>query len=262
MPLETPINSEADLDLLTAPNLDVPHGFTTRIGGVSASPYDSLNLGLSSGDSSESVEENRRKVMDAFGVTRKAVCAFHQVHSARVIEGYPTWFEEEADASVTDDPNLLLVISVADCSPLLFHDPVKEVVGAAHCGWRGTVKGMAREVVRRMGELYNSDPKDIRVAIGPGISAACYQVGEEVVRAFMDAGFPESISYPDDEGRFRLDIAAANRWILRQAGVPPENIWTSDWCTYSDPTRFYSHRRDAGKTGRHWAAIRLGGDAV
>ena len=253
MPLET----SANLDLLTAPNLDVPHGFTTRTGGVSVSPYGSLNLGLSSGDASESVAENRRRVMKALGVTREAVCAFHQVHSARVIEGYPTWFEEEADASVTDDPDLLLVISVADCSPLLFHDPVQEVVGAAHCGWRGTVKGIARAVVEKMGALYSSDPNDIRVAVGPGISASCYQVGEEVVRAFADAGFPESVSYPDDEGRFRLDIAAANRWMLARAGVPPENIWTSDWCTYSDPTRFYSHRRDAGKTGRHWATIRL-----
>ena len=251
-----PETSSANLDLLTAPNLDVPHGFTTRTGGVSVSPYGSLNLGLSSGDASESVAENRQRVLGAFGVTKEEVCAFHQVHSARVIEGYPTWFEEEADASVTDDPNLLLVISVADCSPLLFHDPVKEVVGAAHCGWRGTVAGMAQEVVQQMG-LYGSDPRDIHVAIGPGISAACYQVGEEVVRAFTDAGFPETISRPDDEGRFRLDIAAANRWALEQAGVPAKNIWTSDWCTYSDPARFYSHRRDAGKTGRHWAAIKL-----
>ena len=250
--------SKTALDLLTAPNLNVPHGFTTRTGGVSESPYDSLNLGLSSGDAPESVAENRRRVIEAFAVTQGEVCAFHQVHSARVIEGTPTWFEQEADASVTDDPDLLLAISVADCSPLLFHDPIREVVGAAHCGWRGTVGGIAREVVQRMGELYGSSPEDIRVAIGPGISVACYQVGEEVVRAFRDAGFPGGVSYPDDEGRFRLDIAAANLWMLERAGVPGENIWTSSWCTYSDSARFYSHRRDAGKTGRHWAAIKLG----
>ena len=246
------------LDLLTAPNLAVPHGFTTRTGGVSTSPYDSLNLGLSSGDRGEPVEKNRHRVLEVFGMSQGEVCAFHQVHSARVIEGVPTWFEQEADASVTDNPDLLLVISVADCFPLLFYDPVKEVVGAAHCGWRGTVGGIAQEVVGRMGELYGSKPQDIRVAIGPGISAACYQVGEEVVQTFANAGFPEHISYPDDEGRFRLDLAAANRWTLEQAGVLPENIWTSNWCTYSDAARFYSHRRDAGKTGRHWAAIKLG----
>ena len=245
------------LNLLTAPNLDVPHGFTTRTGGVSQAPYDSLNLGLSSGDRGEPVTENRHRVLKAFGVTQGEVCAFHQVHSARVIEGVPTWFEQEADASVTDNPDLLLVVSVADCLPLLFHDPVKKVVGAAHCGWRGTVGGIAQEVVRRMGELYRSKPQDIRVAIGPGISAPCYQVGAEVVQTFSEAGFPEPISYPDDEGRFRLDIGAANRWTLEQAGVLPQNIWTSNWCTYSDAARFYSHRRDAGKTGRHWAAIKL-----
>ncbi len=245
------------LDLLTAPNLGVPHGFTVRTGGVSAVPYDSLNLGLSSGDAPEQVAENRRRVMAAFGVTEGEVCAFHQVHSARVIKGAPTWFEREADASVTDDPKLLLVVSVADCLPLLFHDPVKGVVGAAHCGWRGTVKGIAGEVVRKMGALYGSDPRNIRVAAGPGISAPRYQVGEEVAQAFADAGFPEHVSYPDDKGRFRLDIAAANRWALRRAGVLPENVWRSGWCTYSDAARFYSHRRDAGKTGRHWAAIKL-----
>lgn len=246
-----------DLDLLTAPNLAVPHAFTTRKGGVSASPYNSLNLGLSSGDAPERVAENRRRVMEAFGVTREEVCAFHQVHSARVLEGAPTWFEREADASVTNNPDLLLVVSVADCSPLLFHDPVREVVGAAHCGWRGTVAGMAKEVVEKMSELYGSDPRDIHVAIGPGISAPCYQVGEEVVQAFVDAGFPKYIAYPDSEGRFRLDIAAANRWSLAQVGVPSTNIWISTWCTYSDTTRFYSHRRDAGQTGRHWAVIKL-----
>ena len=254
--------SPDDLNLLTAPNLAAAHGFTTRTGGVSASPYDSLNLGLSSGDAPESVGENRQRILEVFGVTQEEVCAFHQVHSARVIEGVPTWFEREADASVTNDPNLLLVVSVADCFPLLFHDPVKAVVGAAHCGWRGTVAGMAREVVGRMGELYGSSPQDIRVAIGPGISAACYQVGAEVVQEFTNAGFPEHVSYPDDEERFRLDLAAANRWALEQAGVSAEHIWSSDWCTYSDAARFYSHRRDAGKTGRHWAAIRLGGGAA
>ena len=251
-----PTADAPDLDLLTAPNLGVPHAFTTRRGGVSAPPYGSLNLGLSSGDAPERVAENRRRVMATFGVTEGEVCAFHQVHSARVIDGAPTWFEKEADASVTDDPKLLLVVSVADCLPLLFHDPVKGVVGAAHCGWRGTVAGIAGEVVRRM-EAYGAESRNIRVAIGPGISAACYQVGEEVARAFADAGFPEHVSYPDDEGRFRLDIAAANRWTLGRAGVPPENVWSSNWCTYSDAARFYSHRRDAGKTGRHWAAIRL-----
>ncbi len=247
-----------DLNVLTAPNLDVPHGFTTRTGGVSASPYGSLNLGLSSGDAPQNVAENRRRALAAFGVTQGEVCAFHQVHSAKVIEGVPTWFEQEADASVTADPNLLLVISVADCLPLLFHDPVKEVVGAAHCGWRGTVAGIAKEVVRRMA-AHGSDPRDIRVALGPGISAPRYQVGEEVMGAFADAGFPEHPFQPDDEGRFRLDLAAANVWMLGQAGVLSEHIWTSNWCTYSDEARFYSHRRDAGKTGRHWAVIKLDG---
>jgi len=244
-------------EFIQAPNLSVPHGFTTRAGGVSTPPYDSLNLGLSSGDDEAPVAENRRRVLEAFGVMQGEVCAFHQVHSAEVVEARPSWFEREADGMVTNRPGLLLVVSTADCLPVLFHDPVQGVVGAAHCGWRGTVGGIAGEVVRRMVRCYGSSPADLRVAFGPSILGPCYQVGEEVVAAFREAGFPERVATPDDEGRFRLDVAAANRWTLERSGVRPENIWESGLCTHCDPERFFSHRRDRGRTGRHWAVVML-----
>ena len=243
-----------DLDLITAPNLEVPHGFTTRAGGVSEGRFSSLNLGLSSGDAPEQVAANRARVLAAFGKTQGQVCAFNQIHSARVIEARPTWFEEDADGAVTDNPNLLLVVSAADCAPLLFHDPVQNVVGAAHSGWRGTVAGIAREVVERMGELYGSKPANVRAAIGPCIGGENYQVGEEVVEAFQNAGFPKHIYRPDDEGRFRLELVAANRWLLQEAGLREEHVWDSGLCTVADP-RFFSHRRDAGRTGRGWGVI-------
>ena len=246
-----------DLDLVTAPNLEVPHGFTTRAGGVSEGDFSSLNLGLSSGDAPERVAANRARVLGMFGKTQGQVCAFNQLHSARVIEARPTWFDEDADGAVTNDPDLLLVVSAADCAPLLFHDPVQNAVGAAHSGWRGTVAGIAREVVGRMGELYGSKPANVRVAIGPCISGENYQVGEEVVEAFQNAGFPEHIYRPDDEGRFRLDLVAANRWLLREAGLNEEHVWDSGLCTVADP-RFFSHRRDAGRTGRGWGVISSG----
>ncbi len=243
------------LDLIRAPNLAVPHGFTTRTGGVSGAPYESLNLGLSSGDNEAPVTENRRRVLAAFGVDKTGVCAFSQVHGARVLIGRPSWFEEEADAAVTDIKGLVLVVSTADCLPVLFYDPVTGAVGAAHCGWRGTVEGIAGKTLVKMATLYGTDPADVQVAFGPSILAANYQVGAEVVAAFLGAGFPEHVATPDGTGRFLLDVAAANRWLLLKDGVQPANVWESGLCTYGDPARFYSHRRDDGRTGRHWAII-------
>jgi len=241
--------------VLTAPHLPWPHGFTLRTGGVSQGPYASLNLGLSSGDEPGRVEANRDAVLAALRVPRERVCAFHQVHGTRVLDGAPSWFEERADAATTADAGRLLVVSVADCLPVLFFDPASGAVGAAHCGWRGTLGGLATAVVARMAERYASRPEDLAVAIGPGIQGACYQVGDEVVAAFRQAGFPTSLATPDEEGRHRLDLAAANRWGLERAGVRGERIWSSELCTHCHPERFYSHRRDAGTTGRHWAFI-------
>lgn len=247
------------MDLIRAPNLNVPHAFTTRLGGVSEGPFASLNLGLSSGDEETPVAENRRRVLAAFGADEGGACAFHQVHGARVLEGRPSWFEEEADAVVSDTPGLLLVVSTADCLPVLFHDPVTGAVGAAHCGWRGTLQGIAARALTTMIALYGSDPAVVQVAFGPSILAPNYQVGAEVVAEFQDAGFPDSVYTPDGSGRFLLDVAAANRWLLLQNGVQPANLWESGLCTYADPARFYSHRRDRGRTGRHWAVIQCAG---
>ena len=219
--------------------------------------YASLNLGLSTGDDAERVAQNRARVLDYFGVTRKQVCALQQVHSARVVVAAPSWFEIEADASITDDPNLLLVISTADCAPLLFHDPVRKVVAAAHAGWRGTVQSVARNVVAALVEHYGSNPADLRVAFGPSIAGPCYQVGPEVAAAFAEQGFPEAVIPPDDAGRYRLDISAANRFVLTQTGVPEANIFDLNVCTHCEPGRFYSHRRDGLKRGSHCALIKL-----
>lgn len=247
------------LRFLTAPNLNVLHGFTTRAGGVSKGPYASLNLGLSSGDEEGRVAENRCRVLRALGIVQSQVCAVNQVHGGRVLEASPSWFEYDADALVTDNPELLLVISTADCLPLLFHDPVRWAIGVAHCGWRGTAARLAGKVVEVLGERYGANPSDLQIAIGPGIRGSCYQVGSEVVANFLEAGFPGAIFWPDDDGRFRLDLAAANRWVLGSAGVPEANIFDMELCTHCDPTRFYSHRRDPGTSGRHWAVISLAG---
>lgn len=243
--------------LLSVPQFAAPHGFSTRQGGVSEGVYTSLNLGLSTGDDPARVTLNRQRVVAALGATMAQVCALEQVHGAEVVVARPGWHQQRADALITDDPGLLLVISVADCLPLLFYDAARGVVGAAHAGWRGTVRGVAAAVVASLRQHYGTRPEDVQVACGPAIQGACYQVGPEVQAAFAAAGFPDSVARPDAEGRYRLDLVAANRHVLERSGVPAKQIFSLDLCTHCDPRRFYSHRRDALARGSHWALIRL-----
>ncbi len=232
------------------------HGFTTRHRGVSEGPYASLNLGLSSGDDRELVEANRDLLLAALGVTRDQVCAFDQVHGKRVLIGEPSWFEEEADAAVSDDPDLLLVVSAADCLPVLFFDPESGAVGAAHSGWRGTLAGISGEVVDTMAREYGSRPGRLQVAIGPGVGACCYEVSPEIAAAYLAAGFSAACFTAGSGSRPRLDLLAATREVLAAAGIDPANVSAVDRCTSCEPEVFYSHRRDAGRTGRLWGFVR------
>ena len=248
------------LDIITAPNITTTHGFLGRQGGISDGHYEGLNLGLSSGDTEEKVAENRKIVLEHFQKTQEQTCAFHQIHSDKILSADASWFEHQADASITDDPNLFLVVSVADCMPVLFHDPIKKVVGAAHCGWRGTVQGIAAKTIQKMQDDYGCAVGDIQVAMGMGIRQESYQVGEEVIAEFREAGYSQADVASVDEsskGKFRLDVAAANRIQLLDKGIQADNLWDSGLDTFTDSDRFYSHRRDKGLTGRHWAVIHL-----
>lgn len=251
---------------LTTDGFGARHGFTTRVGGLSEGPYASLNLGLSSGDDPATVEANRDRLLAQLGVKREQVCGYHQVHGARVMRAAPGWFDQQADASVSDDPALVLVVSAADCFPVLFHDLSTGAVGAAHCGWRGTVKHLARAVVEQMQRQFGSDPAGLEVAIGQGIMGNCYQVSSEVGEQFVAAGFPESLLTPvgdrdDLPGRERniagplLDVLAGIRFDLGEAGVLEHNIHALERCSHCEPDLFFSHRRDHGLTGRMWGFV-------
>lgn len=241
--------------LLKTDFLALPHGFSTRLDGVSEGVYGSFNLGLSTGDDPARVAKNRKTFLDSFGVAETQVCALEQVHGNRVVKAEPAWFKESADASVTNQPHLLLIIGTADCLPILFHDPRNSAIGAAHAGWRGSSMGIAQEVVKKMQALYGSSPADIKVLIGPCIKGACYQVGEEVIAEFRKNQFPDVIYQQDNEGRYRLDLVAANRWLLERIGV--KQIQSLDACTHCDSQTFFSHRRDGLKRGSHWSGIML-----
>lgn len=238
--------------LLSSPLLEVPHGFTTREGGVSQGPYASLNLSSSTGDHPEHVRENQRRVLEHFG--HPPVAALDQVHGSVVhtVEGPGVW---QGDGLLTDTPGLLLRVGVADCYPVLLYDPVRQVVGALHAGWRGTVAGILPAALELLQERYGSRARDIRVALGPGAGPG-FQVGPEVAEAFAQAGLETFRPDPSAPGRFCLDLASALRQQALSLGIRSEHFWTLGADTLHDP-RFFSHRRERGITGRMWGLIQL-----
>lgn len=240
---------------MTSPLVQVPHGFTTREGGVSPAPYNSLNLGLSTADGLENVLENRRRVLAAFG--DPPLAQLSQVHGSTVhlVQEPGEW---RGDGLLTATRGLLLRVGVADCYPILLHDPAKGVVGALHAGWRGVVAGILPRALELMRAHFGSRLEEVRLAVGPGISGPHFQVGTEVVQRFEQAGLPFYHPDPGHPGKYMLDLEQAIRAQALQGGIALEHYWALGRCTYADPV-FFSHRRDRGQTGRMWALIMLPG---
>jgi YfiH family protein len=227
-----------------------PHGFTTREGGVSAPPWDGANLGGAVGDDPAHVAENWRRLEAATGLTFARV---RQVHGARAVRldaaGPPA---EEADAVVSVSPGLAACVSVADCVPVLLADPGSGAVAAVHAGWRGTIARAAAEGVRALAREAGAAPGRLLAAIGPSIGPCCYEVSDDLAARFAAELGPETVV---PGVRPRLDLWAANARVLREAGLAPERIDVLGRCTACEPDRFFSHRRDAGRTGRQVAYI-------
>jgi YfiH family protein len=238
------------------------HGFTTRAGGVSAAPYDSLNLGGKWGDAPERVAENRRRLARAAGAPLFVATQVHGADIARVRAGdAPEDVARlRADGLCSDRPDVALAVFVADCVPALVADPRTGAFAAVHAGWRGTVAGVLPAAVRALEEHFGARPGDLRVALGPAIGPCCFEVGPEVVEAFergisgaREAGVVLAPVATDDKPR--VDLKRANRLLLERAGVAPEAIDAGEECTSSDRARFFSYRRDRGATGQHLAFI-------
>jgi YfiH family protein len=233
---------------------------TTRRGGVSAPPFDTMNVRDGLGDDPHAVRRNQQLLHEATGATPVYL---QQVHGARVVRltqadlapGAPL---HEADASVTTEHGIACTSQVADCLPVLFAAPGG--VAAAHAGWRGLAAGVPGATVAALGREFGSAPRDLIAAVGPSISAARYEVGDEVRARFVAAGFPPA----QLERWFRP--AAADHWLfdgwrsvtdqLEAAGVVADGIHGCALCTASDPRLFCSYRRDGKGAGRIAAAIR------
>lgn len=220
--------------------------FTTREGGVSAGPYRSLNLGLSSADLRESVEENRRRVRSALGLG--AVANVSQVHGATCYPVTAGGTAGEGDALFTTRAELALVVATADCLGIVLWDEERRALAVAHAGWRGIVAGVLEAAADRI--LGEHPDAVLHAAIGPGIRSCCFEVGPEVT-----ARFPADCVVPGDPPRVDLARAAGQRLLAK--GVAPHRLRDLGECTACEEATYFSHRRDRGTTGRHWTIARL-----
>jgi polyphenol oxidase len=222
------------------------HGFSTRNGGVSPNPFYSLNLGGAE-DLPEHIFENRKRALDDLGIDMSQVSFLNQIHSNVVCEAMAG--KQTGDALVSNQKNLAIVVGAADCYPILFYDEKNQVIGAAHCGWRGTLARIVKNTINEMVKL-GAEISEIKISIGQGISKSNYQVSDDVIQQFKEAGFSNTCW----ENR-QLDLLEANKFVALETGIKTENIWSMNRCTTEND--FFSYRRDNGKTGRMWALIML-----
>jgi YfiH family protein len=241
----------ADGTIVESPLLaGFPHGFTTRRGGASGPPFDGLNLGGLVGDDPARVAENWALVERETGLSFARV---RQVHGARAVRADgPSQPAEEADAVLSRTAGVAACVSVADCVPVLVADPETGAVAAVHAGWRGTLARAAAEGVRALSAETGTPSRAMLAAIGPSIGPCCYEVSEELAARFAADIGPDVVRPGAGP---RLDLWAANAAILRAAGVREERIQVLRRCTACERELFFSHRRDAGRTGRQIAFI-------
>ena len=241
-------------------------GFTTRHGGVSRPPYNSLNLGTTTLDSQHSVMGNRSLLARAMGTRVEQMVTVSQVHGTDLLvidapnDDFAHFLTLEADGIVTNQPGVLIGVCVADCVPIILLDPVKNVAAALHAGWKGAAGGIGGKGVEAMVTCFGSSRGDIRAAVGPGIGSCCYEVDAPVREAFQKGGEEWlAVAEESGEGKWRLDLAKANFRQLVKAGVKEEQIDTTPLCAACNPELFYSYRRDQGDTGRQMGFIMLQG---
>jgi YfiH family protein len=228
----------------------LPHGFTTRTGGGSEAPWDSLNFGDLVEDRPEAVAGNWERLVHATGLDFARV---RQVHGAAVLHATaPGEPRSEADAVVSATPGLAACVVVADCVPILLARPDGSAVAAIHAGWRGTLARIAAEGVRSLGAAAPEEPP--LAVIGPSIGPCCYEVAPDLAARF-EAEFGARVVVPGARGP-HLDLWAANERALRDAGVARVAVLRR--CTACEPRLFFSHRRDGGRTGRMVAFIAPG----
>ncbi len=247
-----------DKNLVTYPLLEAFAGvkaFTTHrqtFPGVDAPRF--------TGEPVQKIRKNREMLAHVLGIGPEQLVFPRQTHTSCIVElyGLPEEELENTDALATNQPGICLCVQTADCVPILLFDPKGKAISAIHAGWRGTVKQIAREAVRKLSATYRSSPADIRAVIGPSIGPDVYEVGDEVVKAVFAKipNAPKTLS-KNSSGKFHFNLWEANRQILMDCGLLPQNIEISGQCTFHKKDYYFSARRDGIQTGRLVTGIML-----
>jgi len=245
----------------------VKHCFTTRIGGISKTPYAFLNLGTKTNDNWKNIRTNYEIICKALNIDIENLVLSDQVHKDRILivdkehRGNGIVRDNELDgidALITNKKNIALVTLYADCVPIFILDKKRKVIALAHGGWRGTVKKIGKKVIENMISHFNSNPNDCIVGIGPSIGKCCYEVDDYVVSRFKD-NYKNTKDFVKDKGngKYFLDLWEANKSSLLEASVPLRNITISNICTKCNNDLFFSYRGENGDTGRMAAILQL-----
>ncbi len=266
------LNDKEGILYITFPLLDkcgvINHAFTTRIGGVSEGIYSSMNMSFTNGDSDRKVFENYRRICKVIGTVPEKAVLSQQTHTNNVrivteddigkgiVKGRDY---TDVDGLITNIPGVTLVTQYADCTPLLFCDPIRKVIATSHAGWRGTASEIGRITVEKMRDKFGCNPKDILCAIGPSICQNCYEVDDAVYSPLSKIPYldKDKIFIKKNNGKYMLDLWETNKEILINAGIKEENIDVTDLCTNCHPDIFHSHRFTNGKRGNLAALIAL-----
>lgn len=250
---------------------------SARKGGVSSAPFASLNMSFSSGDDAQLVLENRRLYLEALHIAPEDIICCNQVHGIHIEQvgnadkGRGALEASSAipacDGLMTHEAGVPLTMNFADCTPLLFFDPVHDVIAISHGGWRGTAGNIAAVTLERMHEAYGTQSDAVLAAIGPAIGACCFEVGKEVIDQFMNLFSPsemQELARPVGE-KYYLDLAKANKMLMLRAGIRADHLEEAHICTYCRDDLFFSYRKASKhgeKTGRHMAVIMMNEGAV
>lgn len=265
------INQKEDILYITFPKLEktgiVNHLFSTRLGGVSNGQYSTMNLSFLNGDNRENVLKNYKILCNLLDTDPNNLVLSRQTHTdnIKIVDkshrGTGIFKESfsDIDGLITNEPKVALVTQYADCTPLLFCDPIKKVIATSHSGWRGTVKEIGKKTVQKMVSDFGCNPSDIIACIGPCIGSCCYEVDDPVYNEFKKLDYLEldKIFTQKGNGKYMLKLTEANRQILISSGITPENMDISDICTCCNADILHSHRATNGKRGNLAAIIEL-----
>ena len=264
------LHIDGERQYLTFPKLDsykeLRHAFTTRHGGVSSGCVSTWNFGERQFDSEENILRNFEILAEVMGTTADKMVLTYQTHTVNIMKVTKEdagrgvtrdWGYRDVDGLVTDEKDLTIVTTHADCNAVFFYDPVKKVIGLAHSGWRGTLGGISREMIDIMKREYGTEPGNLICGIGPSLCKDCFEVDEDVAEAFRDADPDYEAFIERRDPKYHIDLKAIIRHDLVKKGVKDENVLDMGLCTKCNKDDFFSHRGHKGKRGLMVAAMRL-----